>query len=255
MIHPLPSTPLKFASALLLVTACHLAAGPGTPEPCGEGDEGDNLGVAAPLAGLGAWLGPASARADNGIGDGLYGRLNHDLFVQIAAGGGLLLEEDQPRTRPLWNVLFDIRARMTGVAGVVLGGNVSSRRSSLFLGAEVRPLYPALVLQGLITGRARADLTIQSLYIELGAVITLVDPVRTALGWGLGFEVPIVLPQQFSQGVWIRFGVRHHREARRTRDGTVPSIPAEWLPHIALAMTFGTGNGHFAGWEPPRNRP
>lgn len=199
----------------------------------------------------------APARADNGVGDGLYGRLRHDFFLQIAVGAGArLFPEAQPGfpDKPSWALMVDARARMTGVAGIVVGTSTSRTHTSLFLGSEVRPLYPALVLQGMITGRARADLTIQSLYIELGVALRFVDTLRSSFGWGLGFEVPIVLPRQFSQGVWLRFGVRHLRAAGRARDLGVSPAPAEWLPHVSLAMTLGVSEGRFAGWEPPRTR-
>ena len=200
------------------------------------------------------------ASADNGVGDGLYGRLRHDFFLQLAVGGGVrLFPEVSPDfeidSEPSWALMVDVRARMTGVAGIIVGTSTSSTHTTLFLGAEVRPLYPALVLQGIITGRARADLTIQSLYIELGAALRFVDTLRTSFGWGLGFEVPLVLPKHFSQGIWLRFGVRHLREARSQRDLGVSTAPAEWLPHISLAMTLGVSEGRFAGWEPPRTRP
>jgi hypothetical protein len=200
---------------------------------------------------------PTGARADNGVGDGLYGRLRHDFFLEIGVGAGAqLFPESQPgfTDDPSWALLVDVRARMTGVAGIIVTTSTSRTHTTLFLGAEVRPLYPALVLQGIITGRARADLTIQSLYIELGAALRFEGQARTSLGWGLGFEVPLVLPRQFSQGVWLRFGVRHFREGRHVRDVGVPATPAEWLPHVSLAMTLGVSEGRFAGWEPPRTR-
>ncbi|MCA9576390.1 MAG: hypothetical protein H6726_31120 [Sandaracinaceae bacterium] len=209
------------------------------------------------LLGLGP-LGVSSARADNGVGDGLYGRLRHDFFLQLGVGAGAqLFPEAQPgfADEPSWAFMVDVRARMTGVAGIILATSTSRTHTTLFLGAEVRPLYPALVLKGIITGRARADLTIQSLYIELGSALRFQGTLRTSLGWGLGFEVPLVLPRQFSQGVWLRFGVRHFREARQMRDLGVPAAPAEWLPHVSLAMTLGVSEGRFAGWEPPRTRP
>ena len=126
------------------------------------------------------------ASADNGVGDGLYGRLRHDFFLQLAVGGGVrLFPEVSPDfeidSEPSWALMVDVRARMTGVAGIIVGTSTSSTHTTLFLGAEVRPLYPALVLQGIITGRARADLTIQSLYIELGAAL-LGPRVRGAAG-------------------------------------------------------------------------
>jgi len=211
------------------------------------------------LASVTAAAGTASrASADNGVGDGLYGRLRHDFFLQLAVGGGVrLFPEASPdiNSDPSWALMVDVRARMTGVAGIIVGTSTSRTHTTLFMGAEVRPLYPALVLQGIITGRARADLTIQSLYIELGVALRFVDTLRTSFGWGLGFEVPLVLPKHFSQGIWLRFGVRHLREARSARDLSVSSAPAEWLPHISLAMTLGVSEGRFAGWEPPRTRP
>ena len=124
------------------------------------------------LAGL-----PTGARADNGVGDGLYGRLRHDFFVQVAVGGGVRLFPDASpdiNSDPSWALMVDVRARMTGVAGIVVGTSTSRTHTSLFMGAEVRPLYPALVLQGIITGRARADLTIQALYVELGVALRFV---------------------------------------------------------------------------------
>ena len=204
-----------------------------------------------------AWAPASRASADNGVGDGLYGRLRHDFFVQVGVGAGArLIPEAQPGfpSEPSWALLVDVRARMTGVAGIVVGTSTTRTNTTLFLGSEVRPLYPALVLQGIITGRARADLTIQSLYIELGAALRFVGTLRTSFGWGIGFEVPLVLPQQFSQGVWLRFGVRHLREARSARDLGVSAAPAEWIPHVSLAMTLGVSEGRFAGWEPPRTR-
>lgn len=200
------------------------------------------------------------AAADNGVGDGLYGRLRHDFFLQIGVGGGVRLfphvnPDFDIDSDPSWALMVDVRARMTGVAGIMVATSTSSTHTTLFLGSEVRPLYPALVLQGIITGRARADLTIQSLYIELGAALRFVDTVRTSFGWGLGFEVPLVLPKHFSQGIWLRFGVRHFRAAHSQRDLGVTAAPAEWLPHVSLAMTLGVSEGRFAGWEPPRTRP
>ena len=43
------------------------------------------------LASLTATGTASRAAADNGVGDGLYGRLRHDFFLQLAVGGGVRL--------------------------------------------------------------------------------------------------------------------------------------------------------------------
>ncbi len=124
-----------------------------------------------------------------------YGRIDGDLSVTLGVGATF-----GPRAV---RAAADARLRYLSTAGIfatyegsALLGNSSDPQSVLATGVELRPLFFARWLQGLETGNARVDLTIDSLAFELGAAF-VAGPnsgfdARPALQAGLGLTIPFL---------------------------------------------------------------
>jgi hypothetical protein len=112
----------------------------------------------------------------------------------------------------------ELRVRYLETAGLfatyedgALVGSAAEPTRVLSTGLELRPLFLARWLTGLESRRARVDLILDSLGLELGA--TFAQPAGTSFGSraglqaGLGVEVPILAQ---ASGPWLGFhaGVR-----------------------------------------------
>lgn len=144
-----------------------------------------------------------SAHADDG--DGLYGRFDGDVMLSFAAGGVLAYDEELSGGGTV-----EVRARYLDCAGPALWGTLrSDGEVRLGAGVELRPLFPALFLIDRWTGNEIADLTLQSIGIELGAEMVSFDDPAFAFAIGFSFELPIVPPSVAGQGVFLRLFARH----------------------------------------------
>jgi hypothetical protein len=162
------------------------------------------LGVAASLA-----L-PAGVARAQGRPEPTYGRLQGDLTLVAGLGGVVAARGGRAEG--------ELRVRYLETAGLFAtyedGALVSSAAEPtrvLSTGLELRPLFLARWLTGLESRRARVDLVLDSLGLELGA--TFAQPAGTSFGSraglqaGLGVEVPILAQ---ASGPWLGFhaGVR-----------------------------------------------
>jgi hypothetical protein len=145
-----------------------------------------------------------------------YGRIEGD--VTIVAGAGAVIAPRGPRLEA------EVRFRYLDSAGIfaayedgtALGSDAEPRRV-LIAGLELRPLFLLRWLRGMEeTRRARLDLALDSVGIDLGAV--LMEPAgatfgsRAGLQLGFGFELPIFAD---ATGLWIGVhgGLRWSSEA------------------------------------------
>jgi len=189
-----------------------------------------------------------TARAD-GSGDGVYRRFDTDLTFQLDVGAGVLSAgADGP------SLVAELRARIIDAAGLVVALDSAPRgQDHLFVGVELRPFWPALFLMDRSSGHERWDLMLESLGVELGAGITpLGDGLGVGLSWGVGVEVPLILPETFARGVWLRLGARH-QSVRSSTAGAPNSGQDTWLAYVTLALRGGLNLG-FSSWETPRYR-
>ncbi len=194
------------------------------------------------------WMAVSSAQAD-GPGDGAYQRFDADLTLQFDVGVGVL---NAGSSGP--SLVAELRARIIDAAGLVVAlDSAPAGEDHLFVGVELRPLWPALFLMNHSTGYERWDLLLESLGVELGAGITpLGDGLGVGLSWGLGVEVPLILPETFAQGVWLRLGARHQNV--RPSSASAPNSGQDaWLAYVTLALRGGLNLG-FSSWETPRYR-
>jgi len=190
----------------------------------------------------------ASAQAQ-ARGDGVYGRFDTDLSVQVDVGAGLIQSSGAQMS-----FVAELRARVIDAAGLVVAVDAApSGPDHVFVGLELRPLWPALFLMDASTGHERWDLLLQSLGIELGAGLTpLGDGLGVGLSWGVGVEVPLWLPDVIARGIWLRLGARR-QAAHASAAGAPNTAESAWLAYAALAIRGGLDLG-FAAWEPPRYR-
>lgn len=152
------------------------------------------------------------ARAE---GDGVYGRLDRDVWWSVGAIGGARLDGGDAQGL----VEGELRARYLDAAGPVVAGSYlpGSRVGRLFVGLELRPFFPARFLMNLASGNAWLDLFVDSIGVELGVAFGPWGPgaeldAGTAFAWGLGVELPIVLPT-----VWPGAGLHLRLATRRVR--------------------------------------
>ena len=143
-------------------------------------------------------LGSAGLARAEGPGDGVYGRFDSDLSLQLDVGAGVVRSHASAAS-----MVAELRGRVIDAAGLVLAfDGAPSGPDHVFIGLELRPLWPALFLMDASTGHERWDLMLESLGVELGAGLTpLGDGLGVGLSWGVGFEVPLVLPEIFARGV------------------------------------------------------
>lgn len=154
---------------------------------------------------------PARAEPDGAAKtDTSHGRLDGDLAV--AAGIGAAFGPRGPRAA------IDLRLRYLSTAGIFatyedgpfLASDAEPKRA-LAIGVELRPLFLARWAQGLESGNAWLDLTVDSFALELGAV--LMQPAGRPFGRspglqiGVGFEIPI-LPHASGPYVGVHAGGR-----------------------------------------------
>ncbi len=163
--------------------------------------------TAAIVGGLGTY--GMDARGDDAV-EPSYGRIDGDVTVVVGAGG--VITPGQPRATG------EVRARYLETAGLfvtyedgALVGSASDPLRVFAVGFELRPFFLYRRLQGLETRRARWDLLLDSIGLELGVVWG--QPMggsfasRPGVEAGLGIEVPI-LPAASGPWIGLHGGVR-----------------------------------------------
>jgi hypothetical protein len=154
------------------------------------------------------------ARAEGAL-EPSYGRVQGDLTLVVGAGASVA--SGGPRAQG------ELRARYLESAGIfgtyedgpIVGSSAAPRRI-VAAGLELRPLFFFRWLQGHETRRARLDLAIDSIGLELGLAWQQPQsgPFASTPGLeaGLGVEVPLLLD---ATGLWLAFhgGIRWSDEA------------------------------------------
>jgi len=134
---------------------------------------------------------PARADGDD-AGDGLYGRLDTDLRLSVAAGAGARSPGTAPDVAPIG--LVELRARYLDSAGVFVASDSDDGRWRVSGGVELRPLFLARFLLDRESGRSYLDLLVDSFGLELGVAATHLTTLPTAaLVLGVGLDVPLVI--------------------------------------------------------------
>ncbi len=167
----------------------------------------EHLVVAAMVGGQVAY--GTDARGEDAV-EPSYGRIDGDVTVVVGVGG--VVAPGEPRATG------EVRLRYLETAGLfatyedgALLGSASDPRRVFASGFELRPFFLYRWLQGYETRRARWDLLLDSVGLELG--VTWVQPVegsfasRPGVEAGLGIEVPI-LPAASGPWLGLHGGVR-----------------------------------------------
>lgn len=191
----------------------------------------------------------ATASADRD-GDGLYGRWDRGLTLALGAGPGVTWRDGDTDI----SVVGEARLLVADVAGLALAGRWGPDSGQyLFVGVDIRPLFPALFFLYKQTWNPFADLLLQSIYLEVGAGFLLDGDQSAGLGVGFGLGIPVYRPLKTLRGLWFRIGARYI-DAKPTDRNIPPGVDrTEWT----LFMTFVVRLGfkvNIAGWEPPRYR-
>jgi len=132
-----------------------------------------------------------------------YGRIDGDVTLVFAAGG--VIADRGPRAEA------ELRLRYLESAGLFasyedgpLVGASSKPPRVLAVGLELRPMFLFRWLEGLETDRARVDLALDSIGLELGVVFSQPSGAafasRPGAQVGLGVELPIAAN---ASGPWI----------------------------------------------------
>ncbi len=163
--------------------------------------------VAATIGGLGAYC--PDTRGDAAV-EPSYGRIEGDVTLVVGAGG--VISPRGPRATG------ELRARYLETVGLfatyedgVLVGSASDPRRVVTAGFELRPLFLYRWLRGLETHRARWDLLIDSVGLELGMAWAQPEGAsfvaHPGVEAGLGIEFPIV-PAASGPWIGVHGGVR-----------------------------------------------
>ena len=172
-------------------------------------------------------------------------------MVLSLGGGGAIALGSQESAGAL---VVEARARIIDTAGPLLSYRWSPRFGGhLFLGAEIRPLWPALFLLDLSTHNEWFDLFLQSIGLEIGAVfLPLGQPQKTdlerhvAFGVGVAASLPLLLPTRTSgslRGVFLRLSARHINSSSRFRKLPIRDSTREWMVFATLEISFGINVG------------
>lgn len=202
------------------------------------------VGVVLVLSSL---AGSASAQR---LGDGLYGRWDRGLTLALGAGAGAtwLDREADP------NVVGEARFLVADVAGVVLAGRWGPDSGQhLFLGVDLRPLFPALFFLYKQTWNELADLVLQSIFFEIGPAFLLDGERSTGLGVGFGFALPLVRPLTTVEGLWLRIASRYVNADPSYRSTEPTSVRAQWTLYATFVVRLGF-KSRMSRWEPPHYR-
>jgi hypothetical protein len=185
---------------------------------------------------------PGQAPADAPTVDTSHGRIDGDLAAELGFGATFGPRAPRATADLRLRYLWTAGAFVTYEDGPLLGG-ASEPRRALAAGLELRPLFIARWFNGLESGNAYADLTLDSLGLELGAVFQEPSGERfgskPGLQAGLGVEIPI-LPRASGPLVGIHAGARWSDAALGGRPLATPSDRSLYLAiTLAWQQVFG----------------
>jgi hypothetical protein len=148
-------------------------------------------------------LGARSARGDTAAVDPSYGRIDGDLGVVVGVGGVVVARGVRAGAEVRLRYLETAGLFATYEDGQVFGAALDPERV-LAAGFEMRPLFLFRWLQGHELRRARLDLALDSIGLELGALLEQPRDrgfaSRAGFEVGLGVELPIL---ERVNGPWI----------------------------------------------------
>ena len=191
----------------------------------------------------------ASARAQR-EGDGLYGRWDRGLTLALGAGAGATWLDRKADP----NVIGEARFLIADVAGVALSGRWGPDSGQhLFLGVDLRPLFPALFFLYKQTWNEFSDLLLQSIFFEIGPAFLLDGDQSVGLGVGFGFGVPLYRPLTALKGLWLRIASRYVNADPSFRNTQVTTDRTQWTLYATFVVRLGF-KSKLSRWEPPRYR-
>ena len=187
---------------------------------------------------------PATAAAQ----DGAYGRLNGDLTLELAGGGGATFEA------AAWSgaAALEGRIRYVDSAGLMVGGEFRPDGASrLLVMADVRPLFLARFLTYNSFRDRFWDVLLDSIGIDLGVAFAPLDEgIGAALAVGFGLDVPIVFFGDGYEGISVRLFGRHVAALASDRLGATGGLN-DWIAGGMLVVRGQASTG-LPGWEPRR---
>ncbi|MGD8317084.1 MAG: hypothetical protein PVH21_07890 [Myxococcales bacterium] len=190
---------------------------------------------------------PASAQRR---GDGLYGRWDRAWTLELGAGGGATWLEHEPDP----NVIGEARFLIADVAGIALAGRWGPHSGQhLFLGVDLRPLFPALFFLYKQTWNEFTDLVLQSVFFEIGPAFLLDGEQSTGLGVGFGLSLPLYRPLTTVEGLWLRIASRYVNADPSHRNTEPTSVRTQWTLYATFVVRLGF-KSNLSKWEPPRYR-
>lgn len=203
--------------------------------------------VVAAVIGLLASSAPASAQRH---GDGLYGRWDRAFTLSLGAGPSLSWIEQERHV----GLAGELRFLIGDMAGLALGSRWGPDAGQyLFLGVDLRPLFPGMFALDLSIGHEFADLLIQSLYLELGPAFLLDGDRSVGLGVGFGFSIPLYRPLRTLRGLWLRVGARHVNADTQHRQTIDDVNRSEWTLFTTFVVRLGI-KAQIGRWETPSYR-
>lgn len=183
-------------------------------------------------------------------GDGLYGRWDHGWTLELGVGGGATWLDHKADP----NVIGEGRFLIADVAGAVLAGRWGPDSGQhLFLGVDLRPLFPALFFLYRQTWNDFVDLVLQSIFFEIGPAFLLDGEQSTGLGVGFGLAVPLYRPLTTVEGLWLRIGSRYVNADPSYRNTEPTSVRTRWTLYATFVIHLGF-KSHLSEWEPRHYR-
>ena len=183
-------------------------------------------------------------------GDGLYGRWDRGLTLALGAGAGATWLD---RTADP-NVVGEARFLVADVAGLALSGRWGPDSGQhLFVGVDLRPLFPALFFLSKQTWIEFVDLMLQSIFFEIGPAFALDGKRSTGLGVGFGFGLPLYRPLKTLRGLWLRIAARHVNSDPSFRNTEATSDQSQWTLYTTFVVRLGFKSS-LSRWEPDRYR-
>ncbi|MEM8607240.1 MAG: hypothetical protein AAGF92_09045 [Myxococcota bacterium] len=183
-------------------------------------------------------------------GDGLYGRWDRGLTLALGAGPGITWVSGDRDV----SVVGEARLLVADVAGLAVAGRWGPDSGQyLFVGVDVRPLFPALFFLYKQTWNPFADLLLQSIYLEVGGAFLLDGDESAGLGVGFGLGIPVYRPKKTLRGLWFRIGARYIDAKATNRNTPDAGDRSEWTLFTTFVVRLGFKT-NIGRWEPPRYR-
>ncbi len=148
-----------------------------------------------PLVGFACAILAAAPSLRAADGDGAYGRLSADGSLAGHLGGATVGSR--------FGAAADLRLRYLEAAGVGVAFTTTADTRVLSIPFELRPLFPIRFLKAQETGHAFADLTLDSIALELGPSWDLSHK-HPGLWLGLSVELPLM---GSARGLFARIGL------------------------------------------------